>query len=78
MIRVAVAGLGYFSQFHLAAWAAWSVAAWQVAVDAGVADADAYLGAGADVVMSATGAMWDPYLAAKWRAAHGVAAAAPA
>jgi len=42
------------------------------------ADADAYLTAGADVVMSATGAMWDPYLAAKWRAAHGLAAAAPA
>lgn len=42
------------------------------------ADADAYLDAGADVVMSATGAMWDPYLAARWRAAHGLAAAAPA
>jgi dihydroorotate dehydrogenase (NAD+) catalytic subunit len=42
------------------------------------ADADAYLKVGADLVMSATGAMWDPYLAAKWRAAHGLAAAAPA
>lgn len=41
-------------------------------------DADAYRKAGADVVMSATGAMWDPYLAARWRAAHGLAAAAPA
>lgn len=40
------------------------------------ADADAYLEAGADAVMSATGAMWDPYLAAKWRAAHGLAATA--
>jgi dihydroorotate dehydrogenase (NAD+) catalytic subunit len=40
------------------------------------ADADAYIAAGADVVMSATGAMWDPYLAAKWRAAHGLAAQA--
>ncbi|MFQ5508174.1 MAG: dihydroorotate dehydrogenase [Leptospirillia bacterium] len=34
-------------------------------------DADAYLELGADVVMSATGAMWDPMLAAKWRTAHG-------
>lgn len=40
------------------------------------ADADAYLAAGADAAMSATGAMWDPYLAAKWRAAHPEAAAA--
>jgi len=40
------------------------------------ADADAYLEAGAEVVMSATGAMWDPYLAAKWRAAHAGAASA--
>lgn len=39
------------------------------------ADADAYLEAGADAVMSATGAMWDPYLAARWRAAHGLGAA---
>jgi len=37
-------------------------------------DADAYLEAGADAVMSATGAMWDPYLAQKWRRAHGLAA----
>lgn len=39
-------------------------------------DIDAYLDAGVDAVMSATGAMWDPLLAAKWRAAHGVAASA--
>jgi len=30
-------------------------------------DIDAYLGAGVDAVMSATGAMWNPYLAANWR-----------
>jgi dihydroorotate dehydrogenase (NAD+) catalytic subunit len=40
------------------------------------ADADAYLEAGAEVAMSATGAMWDPYLAAKWRAAHAESAQA--
>ena len=39
------------------------------------ADVDRYLEAGADAVMSATGAMWDPYLAADWRHAHGHAAA---
>jgi dihydroorotate dehydrogenase len=35
------------------------------------ADIDAYLGAGVDAVMSATGAMWDPYLAANWRKEKG-------
>jgi len=36
------------------------------------ADVDAYLEAGADIAMSATGAMWDPYLAIAWRRAHGL------
>lgn len=35
-----------------------------------VADIDARLAAGADLVMSATAAMWDPLLASKWRAAR--------
>ncbi|MBI5136250.1 MAG: tRNA-dihydrouridine synthase [Nitrospirae bacterium] len=38
-------------------------------------DIDAYLKAGVDAVMSATGAMWDPYLAATWRQGRGVRAA---
>jgi dihydroorotate dehydrogenase len=38
-------------------------------------DIDAYLAAGVDAVMSATGAMWDPYLAASWRRTHGAGAA---
>ncbi|MDH5527487.1 MAG: dihydroorotate dehydrogenase [Nitrospirota bacterium] len=36
------------------------------------ADIDAYLAVGVDAVMSATGAMWDPYLAKNWRTTHGV------
>lgn len=39
------------------------------------ADADAYLTAGVDAVMSATGAMWEPYLARDWRKARKAASA---
>ncbi len=35
---------------------------------------DAYLDAGVDAVMSATGAMWNPLLATQWRGAHHTAA----
>ena len=36
---------------------------------AGITDINAYLQAGADLAMSATGAMWNPYLARDWKTA---------
>jgi len=32
---------------------------------------DEFLNMGADIAMCATGMMWDPYLALKWRQMHG-------